>query len=67
MTFCINMPSWKSWSRYHLVVTIETDITDNWKIEVLSAKSLALDDRFLDRSLIYTKNIRGLKTDIESR
>ena len=33
------------------------------KIEVLSAKSLAVDDRFLDKSLIYTKNNRGPKTD----
>ena len=30
---------------------------NNWKIEVTSAKSLAAADRFLDRSLIYTKNI----------
>ena len=33
------------------------------KIEVSSAKSLAVDDRFLDKSLIYTKNNRGPKTD----
>ena len=34
------------------------------KIEVLSAKRLAVDDRFLDKSLTYTKNNRGPpKTD----
>ena len=33
------------------------------KTEVSSAKSLAVDDRFLDKSLIYTKNNRGPKTD----
>ena len=33
------------------------------KIEVSSAKSLAVDDRFLDKSLIYTKNNRGPKKD----
>ena len=33
------------------------------KIELSSAKSLAVDDRFLDKSLIYTKNNRGPKKD----
>ena len=33
------------------------------KIEVSSAKILAIDDRFLDKSLIYTKNNRGPKMD----
>ena len=31
------------------------------KIEVSSAKSLAVDDRFLDRSLIYTKSNKDPK------
>ena len=33
------------------------------KIEVSSAKSMAVDNRFLDKSLIYTKNNSGPKTD----
>ena len=33
------------------------------KIEVSSEKSLAVDDKFLDTSLIYTKNNRGPKID----
>ena len=33
------------------------------KIEVSSAKILAIDDRFLDKSLIYTKNNWGPKMD----
>ena len=33
------------------------------KIEVSSTKNLAVDDRSLDKSLIYTKNNRGPKID----
>ena len=33
------------------------------QIKVPSAKSLAVGDRFLDKSLIYTKNNRGPKID----
>ena len=33
------------------------------KIEVSSTKTLAVDDRFLNRSLIYTKNNRGPKIE----
>ena len=36
------------------------------KIEVSSTKSLAVDDRSLDKSLIYTKNNRGPKIDPEA-
>ena len=39
----------------------QTDIMNNWKIEVSSAKGLTADDWFSDRSLIYTKNDRGHK------
>ena len=34
---------------------------NNWKNEVSSVNCLAVDNRFLDRSLIYTKNNRGPK------
>ena len=36
------------------------------KIEVTSAKSSVVNDRFLARSLIYTKNVRGPKIDLWS-
>ena len=38
--------------------------TTEKKIDWSSAKSLAIDDRFLDKSLIYTKNNRGPKIDL---
>ena len=38
--------------------------TTEKKIDRSSAKSLAIDDRFLDKSLIYTKSNRGPKIDL---
>ena len=57
------MPSWKSWSSHHLVATMADWYHEQLKKIVSSAKSLVVDDRFLDKSLIYTENNRGPKTD----
>ena len=64
MTFSIDMPSRKSWSNHHLVATMTDWYHEQLKkTEVSSAKSLAVDDKFLDKSLIYTKNNRDPKID----